>query len=167
VTYALQVLGDLLTSSDLPPNSTAAATAWQAAAVAALQPQLQRLLPESLVQLLIGCNRITLGTNEASPDQQQQRRKITTSSSSSEQQLLQSTVLTAAVMGVSQQLGQLTAEQLVMLLPACSTVETADKEFGEAVLVELQPKLRYAYVFDWDGEGGEGEVTVVLACYCQ
>jgi hypothetical protein len=149
VTYALKVLGEVLTSSGFPPNLTAAVTAWQAAAVAALQPKLHQLLPESLVQLLVGCSRIALGTNQALPDQQQQQqgRKDTTissSSSSSEQQLLQSTVLTAAVMGVSQQLGQLTADQLVGLVLACSRVETADKEFGEAVLAELQPKLRYA-----------------------
>lgn len=121
-------------------------TGWQAAAVAALQPQLQRLLPESLVQLLVGCSRIAIGTNQAIPDQQQQQGRNDTASSSSssteQQQLLQSTVLTAAVMGVSQQLGQVTAEQLVALVLACSRVETADKAFGEAVLAELQPKLR-------------------------
>lgn len=148
ICYALYMLGELVTDTraTFPPKLTAAVTAWQAAAVAALRPQLQRLLPASLIQLLMGCNRIGMGTGQASSRDQQQeqqgRKEIDSSSSSSEQQLLQTAVLTAAVMALSQQLEALTGEQLVMLLLACSSVDTADKEFGEAILAQLEAKLK-------------------------
>lgn len=137
------------TRAMFPPKLAAAVTAWQAAAVAALQSQLQQLLPASLIQLLMGCYRIGMGTGQASSinqqqQEQQQGRKDTdsSSSSSSEQQLLQSAVLTAAVMALSQRLEELTGEQLVTLLLACSSVETTDKAFGEMLLAQLEPQLK-------------------------
>lgn len=151
LTYAIHVLGDLLVSTrdTFPPKLTAAVTAWQAAAVAALQPSLPRLLPESLLQLLLGSQRIVLGTGQQSSlsdsqgQQQQQGGKDTPAGSgNSEQQLLQTAVLTSALMGLSQQLHQLTGEQLVALLLSCSSLDTADKAFGEAVLGQLEPHLQ-------------------------
>lgn len=143
--YAIQVLGELLVSTRdaFPPKLTAAVTAWQAAAVAALQPSLPRLLPESLLQLLLGCQRIVLGTGQqSSPSDSQGQQQQQGVSGNSEQQLLQTAVLTSAMMALSQQLHQLTGEQLVSLLLSCVSLGTADKAFGEAVLVQLEPHLQ-------------------------
>jgi hypothetical protein len=45
-------------------------------------------------------------------------------------------------MGLSQQLHQLNGEELVTLLLSCSSLGTADKAFGEAVLSQLEPHLQ-------------------------
>lgn len=154
-----------------PPKVQAAVAAWQAAALSALQPQMQRLVPESLVQLLLGCQRInrglTIGGGGSSSSSssgsggtqgvQQDGSslaaaaaaagaKTTTSSSSSrkheEALLLQQTVLGAAVVALSQHLDQLSPLQLVCLLVGSSKTEAASREFGEQLLSHLQPGLR-------------------------
>jgi hypothetical protein len=122
-------------STTFPPKMVAAVTAWQAAALAALQPSLPLLLPQSLLQLLLGCNRISLGLGLQ--QQQQQQGKDTTSSTSSSD-----AVLAAAVAAVSPQLHQLSGEECVKLLVGCSTVQAAGQDFGQALLERIEPDLR-------------------------
>lgn len=116
----------------------AAVTAWQATALAVLQPSVPLLLPESLLQLLLGCNRISLGLGLQ--QQQQQQGKDTTSSSSSSSS--SDAVLSAAVAAVSPQLDLLSGEECVKLLVGCSSVDAAGQDFGQALLERIEPDLR-------------------------
>jgi hypothetical protein len=124
-------------STTFPPKMVAAVTAWQATALAVLQPSVPLLLPESLLQLLLGCNRISLGL---CLQQQQQQGKDTTSSSSSSSS--SDAVLSAAVAAVSPQLDLLSGEQCVKLLVGCSSVDAAGQDFGQALLERIEPDLR-------------------------
>lgn len=182
LTFALKVLGDMTASGRVffSPKLQAAVTAWQHAAVAALQPGLEKLPAESLVQLLVGANRITLGTRNnssgggkgSSQQQQQQQPGVQTepeasgsnSSSSSSEELLLQTVLTAAVMALSTQLQQLPPEQLVLLMVGCSSLESAEQSLGQAVLQCLEPNLRCVAAFiTGSAAGGVGPKLILLS----
>lgn len=154
IAFGLLTLGDFLAGDParFPPKTQAVVTAWQAAAVAALQPHLEQLQPESLVQLLAGCDRIASGLladgSSSSTEGKDTASGAASSRSSSsvggdkqQQLLLQQTVLTAAAMRVSQQLDQLPPLQLVLVLVGCRNLETADQQLAQEVLSRLQPDL--------------------------
>lgn len=143
IAFGLFTLGDFLAGDParFPPKTQAIVTAWQAAAVAALQPQLEQLQPESLVQLLVGCDRIASGLLADDSSSSTERKDTSSGDKQQQQQLVQQTVLTAAAMRVSKQLDQLPPLQLVLLLLGCSRLETADQQLAQEVLSRLQPDL--------------------------
>jgi hypothetical protein len=151
-------LGNIANAMDLQPKSAAAVTAWQLAAVAALQPSMTKLLPESLVQLLTGCKRIAAGVRDLQPQQQQQghqqtpaqqlqalqqtKQTSTAGSSTGRGYELVQTVLSAAVGLLSGRLDDLDSTCLVYFMSGCAAVEAASQELGASILTRIEPELR-------------------------
>lgn len=71
IAYAILMVGNMLVNTQdfVPPDLAAAVLGWRSAAVAALQPRLQQLVPASCVQLLLGCSRILVGVHHNLQDQ--------------------------------------------------------------------------------------------------
>ncbi|WIA31270.1 hypothetical protein OEZ86_001265 [Tetradesmus obliquus] len=111
--FTLQTLGSLALrwAGQLPEPLEPLLLAWQAAAVAALQPRLHLLPAASYVQMLLGCSRLKLGL---------------------QQQLQQE---------VSGLLDELGPDDCVLLLAAYGAVAGVGPALGQELMARLQPQL--------------------------
>jgi hypothetical protein len=137
--FALSSLGSTLADTpDFPPATLAAAVLrWRAAAVAALEPSIQMLVPDSYVQLLIGCNRIRMVCHAAAAP----RAADAPASSMPVDEPGVAAVLAAAITAVSQVVDQLSPSQIVQLVMGCSKQTAASLELGQRLLARLQTAL--------------------------
>lgn len=144
--FTLQTLGSLALrwAGQLPEPLEPLLLAWQAAAVAALQPRLHLLPAASYVQLLLGCSRLKVGLQQQLQQEVDIGGGLDTDGSNDQQQQGQQAVdacLRAALLQVSGLLDELGPDDCVLLLAAYGTVAGVGPALGQELMARLQPQL--------------------------